>query len=179
MTVPTPSGRSLEVFDVAQTTLDWVVDHFAAARITLPELRYIAAGATRSIAWDCESVLVTSAGIGWGINPSAGAGTGKQTGQSAQTQMRFTIVNIQIVRPYPNVGEDGVPDPKVHTDAAEVLLTDAGALSQALVELAGPRGPLRAYGMVTAGDVTILGPDGAFSATEGGITVTAAKLSRA
>lgn len=176
MTVPAPSGRSLEVFDIAQTTMDWVVDHFAAARIGLPDLRYIAAGTTRAIAWDCASVLVTSTGIGWGTHPSAGAGTGKQTGQSAQTQMRFTIVYIQIVRPYPNPGDDGFPDPEIHTDAARRLLDDAGALSQALVELAGPRGPLRRYGLVTAGDVTILGPDGAFSATEGGITVTAAKL---
>lgn len=170
------AGQYLNVPDLARTTLDGVVAHFAASTVKLPTRKIIAPGDTRSIAWDCEQTIVTCGGILWGQGPGTGAGTGRQTGNPVSVGTRYTIIVVQIVRCVPEFdGEEPPPADKL-TQAGTSLMTDAGLLSQALVELCGRNGPLRDMGAATAGAVEILGPSGGMAGVEGNLTITASKL---
>lgn len=171
------AGQGIDVGGIAQTVLDAVVAHFAASDVELPERRVIAPGDTRAIAWDqCEAVLVTCAGIGWGQAPGLGGGA-RQTGNPlAATAMRHAVVTVQIVRWAPS-GEDGYPPPDTElTEAGLAVLRDMGLLSQALVEVCGKDGPLKDAGSATAGAVVPVGPQGCYVASEGSVEVTASQL---
>lgn len=169
------SGQYIDIPGVAQTTLDWVVAHFAASSVELPSLRYIGPGATRELAWDCEEVLASCGGILWGQGQGVGAGTGRRTGNPVSSGgTRYATFNIQIVRCVPSSAE--LDDIDALNASGVTILKDAGLLSQALAELCGPRGPLKRAGVATAGNVEILGPAGGFAATEGQLLVTTAQL---
>jgi hypothetical protein len=169
------AGQYLDIPSTAQAVFDGVIAHFAASEVALPDLRYIAPGATRDIAWDCESFLMTCSGIPLGSAPGLTAGAiGRQTGNpSSSGGVRYAVFGIQIVRCVPSL-ED--PNADKLTEAALGLFIDAGMLSQALEELCGRNGLLRQYGAATAGDIELLGPSGGYSATEGHLAVTAMGL---
>lgn len=169
------AGQYLDIPSTAQAVFDGVIAHFAASRVVLPDLRYIAPGATRDIAWDCESYLVTCGGIQLGQAPGlTSTAIGRQTGNpSSSGGVRYAIFSVQIVRCVPSL-ED--PNTDKLTEASLELFTDAGMLSQALEELCGRNGLLRQYGAATAGDVELIGPSGGYSATEGHLAVTAMAL---
>jgi len=169
------AGQFLDIPTIARAVFDGVIAHFAASSVALPDLRYIAPGATRDIAWDCASFLVTCGGIQLGQAPGLVAGAiGRQTGNpSSSGAARYAIFTVQIVRCVPSL-ED--PDASALTEASIGLFTDAGMLSQALEELCGRNGLLRRYGAASAGDVELLGPAGGYSATEGHLAVTSMAL---
>lgn len=168
-------GQHITVPSLAQAVLDGVVAHFNAAGVELPARQVIPPGEPRSIAWDCDAVLVTLAGIVVGQAPGQGGGA-RQTGNPISVGVRHAVIVVQIVRCVPEL--DGVepPDAEKVTEAGLALIRDAGLLSQALVELCGQNGALRSAGSAIAGAVEILGPAGGFAACEGNITTTAKDL---
>lgn len=172
------AGQYLDIPATAQVVLDGVIAHYAASKVDLPSLRYIGPGATRELAWDCEAVLVSCGGILWGQGPGAGAGTARRTGNPVAAGARYAIFSVQIVRCVPVIDPADIPNADILNTAGVAILTDAGLLSQALVELCGPRGALKRMGVAIAGDVDILGPAGGFAATEGHLTITAANLAQ-
>lgn len=170
------AGQGIDVGTIAQTTLAAVVAHFAASEVELPERRVIAPGDTRAIAWDCESILVTTAGIGWGQAQGQGGGA-RQTGNPVSaTAVRHTVIALQIVRPVPEGDSGEPPDADELTAAGLALMRDAGLLSQALVEVCGRDGPLKRAGSAVPGAVVMVGPDGGYAAAEGSLEITASQL---
>lgn len=173
------AGQYINVPALAQAVLVGVIAHFAASNVELPDRRLIAPGEPRQIAWDCPALVVACGGILWGQGPGAATGVGRATGNPVSTGTRYTVLTAQIIRCVPE--HDGTDPPTVEelTTAGLALLTDAGLLSQALVELCGSNGVLKRAGMAIAGDIAIIGPSGGFAATEGSATVTAAVLAGA
>ena len=169
------AGDLLDIPTLAQTVFDGVIAHFDASSVSLPALRYIAPGATREVAWDCESYLVTCGGVAWGTGPGQG-GTGRQTGNAVSVMLRHTIITIQIVRCVDDPDQD--PDAARRTAAGLMILKDVGLITQAMTELCGRRGPLARHGNAVPGAVEIIGPSGMYSAVEGNIDVTAPYTAR-
>jgi hypothetical protein len=170
------AGQGIDVGAVAQAVLDGVVAHFAASEVTLPERRVIAAGDPRGVAWDCDQLVVTCGGIGWGAGPGTGSATARPTGNPISTAgARHTAIAVQIVRAVPVGGEDGPPPAADVTAAGLALMRDGGLLSQALTELIGRDGALGRAGAGLVG-VEVLGPGGGMAAVEGILTATLAGL---
>lgn len=171
------AGQGLDVAAVAEIVLAGVVAHFAASEVTLPDRRVIAPGDPRSIAWDCPQVVVTLGGILWGAGPGTNSESALPTGRPVSSMTtRHAVVAVQIVRCEPVGDGRNPPDPLRVTDAGLALCRDAGLLSQALVELCTPAGPLADYGTALAGAVEVLGPSGGMVGVEGNLTVTAGGL---
>lgn len=172
------AGQGIDVGAVAQTVLDGVVAHFAASEVTLPDRQVIAPGDPRSVAWDCEQVVVTCGGINWGAGPGTNTtGTlSRPTGNPVSTSgARHTAIAVQIVRCVP-VGDEAGPPPVADvTEAGLALMRDGGLLSQALTEIIGRTGALAKAGAGLVG-VEVLGPGGGMAAVEGIVTVTLASL---
>lgn len=170
------AGQYIDVPGLARIVLDGVIQHYAGSTVDLPDRRVIAPGEPRQIAWDCPAVITACGGILWGQGPGSASGAGRRTGNPVSVGARYTIITVQIVRCVPE--HDGTDPPTVDelTTAGVALLTDAGLLSQALVELCGKGGGLQRAGVATAGAVEILGPSGGFAAVEGNVTVTASAL---
>lgn len=167
------AGQYIDVPSLAQAVLIGVVAHFNEAGVELPDRQVIAPGETRAIAWDCEAVMVTLAGIGWGQAPGAGSGA-RQTGNPTSVGARHAVFTIQIIRCAVDAG-DGPADAEKLTDAGLVAMRDAALLSQALVELCGRDGALKQAGMATSVSVEMLGPTD-FTAVEGSVAVSAKTL---
>lgn len=170
------AGQYLDIPTIARTTLDAVVAHFAASSVTLPTRRIIAPGDPRSPAWDCEGITVTCAGILWGQAQATGSGAGRQTGNPVSVGARYTVIAVQIIRCVPEHDGQEPPPSDAVTKAGIAHMTDAGLLSQALVELCGRNGPLKEWGAATAGAVEPVGPSGGMAAVEGNLTITASRL---
>lgn len=171
-------GQFINVPRLARTVLDGIIAHYAASQTTLPDMRYIAAGSVQQIAWDCAAVIVSCGGILWGPAPGSAAGLAQRTGNPVSNILRHTVVTAQILRcatPF-----DGPTPAFAAASTADglALMTDAGLLSQALVELCGPNGPpaLKRAGSAIPGNVELLGPAGGFVCCEGHLTVTASEL---
>ncbi len=170
------AGQGIDVGATAQTVLDGVVAHFAASEVTLPDRRVIAPGDPRGVAWDCEQLVVTAAGISWGAGPGTNSATARGTGNPVSTAgARHTAIVVQIVRCVPVGDADGPPAVAEVTAAGLALLRDGGLLSQALTELIGRDGALAKAGAGLVG-VEVLGPGGGMAAVEGIVTVTLAGL---
>jgi hypothetical protein len=169
------TGQYIDVPGLARAVLEGVTAHFADSPVSLPDRRVIAPGETRQIAWDCPAVVVACGGILWGQGPGS-SGVGRRTGNPVSVGARYTIITVQIIRCGPE--HDGTEPPTADelTTAGVAALTDAGLLSQALVEVCGKGGVLHRAGVAVAGAVEILGPAGGFTAVEGNVTVTASTL---
>lgn len=169
------AGQYIDVPSIAQTVLIGVVAHFNAAGVELPDRQLIPPGEPRSIAWDCDAVLVTLAGIGVGQAPGQGGGA-RQTGNPTSVGARHAVIVVQIVRCVPEPVGDELTDAEKTTEAGLALIKDAALLSQALAELCGQSGALRRAGSAIAGAVEPIGPSGGYAAVEGNVTVTAKDL---
>ncbi len=170
------AGQGIDVGATAQTVLDGVVAHFAASEVTLPDRQVIAPGDPRSIAWDCEQLVVTCGGINWGAGPGTNSATARGTGNPVSTAgARHSAIAVQIVRCVPVGDENGPPAAAEVTAAGLALMRDGGLLSQALTELIGRTGALAKAGAGLVG-VEVLGPGGGMAAVEGIVTVTLASL---
>lgn len=159
-----PSGKALDVATLAQTVLDGVVAHYATAGVALPDYRAILPGDTQAVAWDTPAVLVTMPLI----RPVFTATTG--TGAPAGMLVREASVRVQIARDVVDVS--GQVSMATITAAGLALALDMGLLSQVLLELCGPSGPLAKYGRATVGDVVPVGPSGKMVAVEGSLAVS-------
>ena len=172
-----PAGKGVDVPSIATAVMDALVLHYAATSppVALPDRRVIVGGDIRVMAWDCASVLVTCAGVQWGSETGLAGPLNLPTGQPLSSGgTRRVAITVQIVR--------CISDSDAEPAAAEVVtaegllhMRDAGLLSQALVDLVAS-GVLRRHGVAIAGDVTPVGPAGAYAAVEGTLIVTAGYL---
>jgi len=179
--VTAPSGQGLNIAELGQSLFDFVVQAYSAAGSTapLPGRQIIAAGDMRQVAWDCEQMSVSLAGIGMDVPDTTPATPGRLKAAS----LRHAAFVVQVVR-CAAVGittASGVQPPKAEqiTAVGTQALRDAGLVSQALFEwctravsTAGPMGILAA----TPGDVVPVGPEGGYVAVEGSVMVSAELL---
>lgn len=171
----------LQLRDTAEGLLDWVTAWYEQANVPLPLRGVVVPGAPGQIAWDCEQVTVALSTI------TTGSGTGQvnvtpQLGTNAGMGLiRYATWAVQVVRCSPTPDDEGNPPSVDQLDgAAQSSLTDAGLLSQAMIGLAsqspGSIDWLPIGGVVNAGQVGTLGPEGGFQAVEATLTLTAMEL---
>jgi len=179
--VTTALGKRIYVAELAQKVLDGVVAHFDAADVALPDRRYIAPGNPQLIAWDCEQLVVSLTGIGWGSAPDAAVGSVKPGAQMSVQGVRHAVFSIQLVRCTPKSNDTRTPwPPAAEIQAAGVdFMRDSGLLSQALVTLLAELRQGLAQdrsGVVEAGALTSLGPEGGYHGMEATLAITSLML---
>jgi len=178
----TTAGKALTIRTMAETILAAVQDHYAATSpaVSLPERQYIAPGSPDQIAWDCEQLVVSVTGIGWGQAPSAGQSPSPKIGaQVSATAIRHVIYDVALVRCTPTEGDPdtGLPNAADIHAAGLAYMTDMGLLSQALVvACAAVRTGLDRSALVEPGAVNPAGPSGGFHGMSAQIMVTAGAL---
>jgi hypothetical protein len=156
-----------------------VEDHYAAAGVTLPQRRLITPGLPRQAAWDCAALIVGLNAIRTGQHPAARPGVVQQVSGAPYSAVgvRHAVFAVQVVRCIPTVDSRGAPSPAAITAAGVEALTDAGLLSQALVQAVSVLSTMVPAGAaVEAGGIETLGPEGGYAAVEGSITVTCGEL---
>jgi hypothetical protein len=173
-------GQGLALGPLAQAILTNVENHYAAAppgTLPLPERRVIVAGNPLLVAWDCEQVAVGLSSIGRGADPAIPL-TIDQTGNCVGCQMRHAVMTVQIVRCIPGPDDNGAaPTADAITTSGLQMLTDAGLLSQALLESAAQLRLGVPLGVdVQAGTIDPLGPEGNLSAVQGTIILSTGVL---
>jgi hypothetical protein len=174
-------GQRINVSELAQKTLDAVVAHFDAADVLLPDRRYVAPGNPQLIAWDCEQLVVALTGIGWGAAPDSAAQSMKPGSQISAFGIRHAVFSVQLVRCTPISKDTRTPWPPPEEIQASGIkfMQDAGRLSQALVtvvaELRQSIAQDRA-GLVEAGVLTSLGPEGGYHGLEATLAITSGLL---
>jgi hypothetical protein len=172
-------GQGLKLSDLAQRVLDGVVEHWqgAADATPLPAHRAVLAGEPRAVAWDCEQLTVTLAGVGWGQALDASASSPRAGLPASVASMRHAVLAVALVRCTPSPGRDGKVALEALHAAGLASLRDAGLLSQALVEITTRlRKNLPLESSVQAGTVEPLGPSGGFHGLEATLVVTSADL---
>lgn len=175
----TATGKGLAIGPIAQAILATIESHYAAASgIDLPDRRIIAPGAPEAIAWDCAQVVVCLSSVESGDAPGEGV-TAKAVGNpTSATGTRHATFGVQVVRRSPE-SHDGhtPPPPDDMTAAGLILMRDAGLLSQALIDVATViRDAIPAGSKVRTGAVTVMGPDGGYTAVQGSLAVTVLTL---
>jgi len=172
----------LTIRAMAESILAAVQEHYAATSpaVALPDRQYLAPGAPDQIAWDCEQLVVSVAGIGWGQAPSAGQSPSPKIGaQVSVTAMRHVIFDVSLVRCTPSDGDaiTGIPEASAIHAAGQAFMTDMGLLSQALVvACASVRAGLDRAALVEPGAVNPAGPSGGYHGMSAQIAVTAGTL---
>lgn len=180
MSSPSTIGQYPDIPTLAQTLLGAIGAQYQAAGVALPDRQYIAAGAPNQIAWDCEQLVISLQGIGWGVAEEAFQQT-VQTGTGASVQgPRHAVLVVQLVRCLPTPEDDGTPPSADDlTDAGLTYLKDCALLSQAMqiaaAELARPenlgRGAVTRFGIVDPE-----GPAGGFVGASASLYVSLTKL---
>lgn len=170
----TPTGNVLGVRAMAETVLAVIEAHFAAAAIALPDRRAIAAGSSVEVAWDCEQLLVMLDSIGWGQAIDLAQESPRAGNPFSAHALRHAIFAVQLVRCTPIGGNRSTVPTRDDLHAAGLqFMTDAGALSQALVEAVSRlRSGLSRDCVVQAGAITPAGPEGAYHGLQSTIAVT-------
>lgn len=173
-------GQAISVQGLAQKTLAAVVDHYtmAGAGSTLPERRAVVAGDPRGIAWDCEQLTVTLAGVGWGPAVDTTVLSPQTAAQTSVMALRHVVLAVTLVRCTPAPGRDGQPPSIQALEAAGLqFMRDAGLLSQALVELCSKlKDGLPREARAQPGIVDPVGPEGGFHGLETSLAITAGAL---
>lgn len=138
----TSAGQGIAVRTLANSVLAAIEQHWSMATapaVPLPERRYVAAGDPSSQAWDCEQVVVSLVGIGFGPAQDAGPPSTPRAGSPASVMsVRHAVFNVALVRCMPNPTGRAATPPTVGAlqEAGDRYMTDAGLLSQALVRWA-------------------------------------------
>lgn len=175
-------GQALDVYTLGDSLFRAVVDHFAARSQPeyqdLPERRYLAAGDSSSVAWDCEQFTVSLEGIGTGSSqdsPSPALPPGVPAGVAG---VRYLTLMCSLVRCTPTLDESGnFPSVEAMAEAGALFYRDAGLLSQAVVEwVSQMRHQLGRSALVKAGDVLPAGPEGPFAGLICSVQITAVEL---
>lgn len=174
------AGNRLAADVLAARVLAGTVAHFALAGQDLPRRQFVAPGAPRVVAWDCEQVTVSCAGLGWG---PAGNVSGDFDGRELSTMVRHVVLEIAVTRKLPartqTVDSVGLPPEGALNDAGMTMLRDVGILSQAVAEMFGPAPADRIVPVGTRaqpGVVEILGPEGDYTAVVTTVSVTLGTL---
>lgn len=175
------SGQGLDVAAIAETILDGINSHYAAAGVELPQRRIIAPGAPELVAWDCPMVIVTCSGIGLGPAPGVKNGAQRTGNPISAMGVRHAIFAVQIVRKTPEATQGGLRPPDVAklTKAGLAHMRDMGLLSQALVEVCSTIDQqLRKLpdALVQPGAVDSVGPEGGMAGVQGSLAVTVGTL---
>lgn len=175
MTAP---GAGLRIAEVARVLLDQVSSYFDAADFDdTPMRRILAAGDPQSIAWDCEQIVVSLAGVGWGWAVDLSSQSPKVAAHMNVAGMRHAVYSVQVVMCQPKGGQrtGGKPDDSAIDDAGYRFMRAAGILSQALVSTVTTL-KLGPDGHAQAGAIEPLGPDGGYAAIEGTLSITSGDL---
>jgi hypothetical protein len=175
------AGRAINVRSLANSLLDAVVAHWQSAEgAPLPTRRYVAPGVPSAVAWDCEQLTVSLAGVGWGpaidsspVSPRGGTPT-------SVSSVRHAMFMVSLVRCTPVPNAKGTPPSAADLQASgDQFMLDAGLLSQALVrwrsKTAGQL-PEDGHSMVQLGVIEPAGPSGKYVSVEGSAIITAAGL---
>lgn len=179
---PESFGKGLDVAGTAQEILDHVVAHWAAVTPgtaqPLPERRIIAPGDPQEVAWDCEQLVVSLGGIGFGPAVDAAPAPSPRAGIPLAAQaLRHAVIAVDLVRCTPSPDNRGQVSADAINTAGLIFMRDCGMLSQAMVTFAGIlRARLPDTASVQCGVVSPFGPSGGFHAAEVTISITVAEL---
>jgi len=147
----TTAGQGIAVRSLANSLRDAIEDHWTQSAATpLPERRYVSAGDPGSQAWDCEQLVISLAGVGFGPAQDAAPPATPRAGSPASVMsVRHAVFNIALVRCMPGpTGRSATPPSVAALQAAgDQFMTDAGVLSQSLVRWAS-----RARAGILSGD---------------------------
>lgn len=133
------AGQGIAVRGLAQDILAAVVSHWGGVAAPLPERRYVAFGDPSSVPWDCEQLVISLAGVGFGPAQDAAPPVTPRAGTPASIMsVRHAVFNIALVRCIPTPSGRNATGPSVAElqAAGDRFMTDAGMLSQALVRWA-------------------------------------------
>lgn len=173
-------GDAISVQSLAAKLLAAVEEHFAAAgeANALPGRRGVIPGEPRGVAWDCEQLTVTLAGIGWGQALDASQPSPQTAGPASVMALRHAVLAVTLVRCTPQPSAKGRPPSMDELAAAGArFMRDAGLLSQAVVELCTQlRQGLPREAKVQPGVVEPIGPTGGYHGLETSLVITAAGL---
>lgn len=171
------TGRALSIASLAVNLLQAVAGHFQQAGVTLPDRRGVVPGEPRVIAWDCEQLTVSLAGIGWGQAVDLSSNSPAPGSQAGVMAVRHAVFAVTLVRCTPTRRDGKTPDMVDLDEAGVQFMRDAGLISQALVEHGSRvRSGLPPEGRVQMGAVEAVGPSGGFHGLESTMTVTASRL---
>lgn len=136
----TTAGQGIAVRSLALELKATIESHWAqGSNLPLPERRYVAGGDPGSQAWDCEQLVISLVGVGFGpAQDSAPPSTPRAGSPASVMSVRHVVFNIALVRCIPGpTGRGGTPPTMEALQAAgEQYMSDAGMLSQALVRWA-------------------------------------------
>ncbi len=173
-------GQAISVESLSQKLLAAVVDHYTAAGAAdaLPARRGVIPGDPRGIAWDCEQLTVTLAGIGWGPAVDTTVLSPQTAAQTSVMALRHVVLAVTLIRCTPTGSRTGLPPEMAALEAAGLqYMRDAGLMSQALVELCSKlREGLPREARAQPGIVEPVGPSGGFHALETTLAITAGAL---
>lgn len=170
-------GQGINLQTLSGQLLDAVVQHWAGVDPQLPARRFVAAGEPRTIAWDCEQVFVSLAGIGLG--PAADSSMPAMNPPTVVSAMaiRHAVLTVSLVRCTPSRSDGKQVDADILDAAGRVFMHEAGLLSQALIEFAAElRQGLSRELQVLPGLVEPVGPEGGFHGLEAALSLTAMRL---
>jgi hypothetical protein len=168
----------LDLTTIADATLAAVVAFFATAGVDLPTRQYVTVGDPSEVAWDCEQLVVCLADVGWGRSADATQLSPKFGKEASVNAMRHATYAVSLVRAAPTITDQGeLPTADALAASGHALLTDAGLLSQCLVNFVAFRNDaLPQGGSAQAGAVQAAGPQGGLVALTGGLILTAGQL---
>jgi len=132
-------GQGIAVRSLALAIMDAVESHWGGTAAPLPDRRYVAFGDPASTPWDCEQLVISLAGVGFGPAQDAAPPSTPRAGTPASIMtVRHAVFNIALVRciPTPSGRTSTPPSVEELQAAGERFMTDAGMLSQALVRWA-------------------------------------------
>lgn len=170
----------LDVVTLAQRLLAYTVAFADEAGVELPARRYVAPGDSTVVAWDCEQLVVTMAGIAPGAGTTTPV-TAVRSGSPSSVGLRHVTLAVQLVRCTGEFGDglepaDMFPDPAVIQESGLQMMQDAGLLSQVTANLAAGADSVFAAaaggGLVTFGEVIPFGPAGCFWGLTATLSVT-------
>lgn len=129
-------GRGVAVRALALDLMAVIESHWAQSMATpLPARRYVAPGDPGSQVWDCEQLVISLAGVGFGPAEDSGPTSPRAGGPASVMSVRHAVFNVALVRcmPTPTGRNATAPSMEALQDAGEQFMQDAGVLSQALV----------------------------------------------
>ena len=134
------AGQGIGVRSLANAIKDAVESHWGGVAAPLPARRYVTFGDPSSVPWDCEQLVISLTGVGFGpAQDSAPPATPRGGTPASIMSIRHAVFSIALVRCIPTPsGRNGTTPPSVAElqEAGERFMTDAGMLSQALVRWA-------------------------------------------
>jgi hypothetical protein len=136
----TTAGQGIAVRSLALELKAAIESHWAqGVNLPLPERRYVAPGDPGSQVWDCEQLVISLVGVGFGpAQDSAPPSTPRAGSPASVMSVRHAVFNIALVRCIPGPARRGGTPPTMEAlqAAGEQYMSDAGMLSQALVRWA-------------------------------------------